>query len=207
MKEHAKSLLIMVVPTMAFGWVVVSGTSLSLQHPPHEHLFLSYSDFACTLPWSRRSLGTLHCRLSHSNRSSYLCCHHTFVSLASAGSTWHLPILCLGGIFATKHVPVDIRRILSAESAANDGLAYPFLSIAIYLTVETSTRVAIEKWFLIGWLCKLVHVVHHFDFLIWLHGTDQVILGTVLGAVLGQLLFTTREHFGLIFLQGSYSLN
>lgn len=25
MKEHAKSLLIMVVPTMAFGWVVIAG--------------------------------------------------------------------------------------------------------------------------------------------------------------------------------------
>ena len=28
MKEHAKGLLVMVVPTMAFGWVVVSGASL-----------------------------------------------------------------------------------------------------------------------------------------------------------------------------------
>lgn len=63
-------------------------------------------------------------------------------------------IFCLGGKFAAMHVPVDIRRILSAESAANDGLAYPFLSLAIYLTVETSTRVAIGKWFLIGWLCE-----------------------------------------------------
>jgi hypothetical protein len=36
-------------------------------------------------------------------------------------------------------------------------------------------------------------------FLIWLRGTDQVILGTVLGAVLGQFLFTTREYFGLLF--------
>src|SRR5258707_780552 len=64
-------------------------------------------------------------------------------------------IFYIGGRFATKHVPVDLRRILSAESAANDGLAYPFLSIAIYLTVETSTRVAIGKWFLVGWLCEL----------------------------------------------------
>lgn len=31
MKDHAKSLLIMVVPTMAFGWVVVSGMSLNLR--------------------------------------------------------------------------------------------------------------------------------------------------------------------------------
>jgi NhaP-type Na+/H+ or K+/H+ antiporter len=68
------------------------------------------------------------------------------------------PIFCLGGRFATKHVPEEIRHILTAEAAANDGLAYPFLSIAIYLTVETSTRVAIGEWFLVGWLCKLVHV-------------------------------------------------
>lgn len=53
-----------------------------------------------------------------------------------------------------KHVPPNLRRILSAESAANDGLAYPFLSISIYLTVESSRGVAIGKWFLIGWLCE-----------------------------------------------------
>ena len=32
-----------------------------------------------------------------------------------------------------------------------------------------------------------------------MHGADEVILGTVLGAVLGQLLFTTREYLGLLF--------
>ena len=30
MKHHAKSLLVMVVPTMAFGWIIVAGTPLSL---------------------------------------------------------------------------------------------------------------------------------------------------------------------------------
>ena len=59
----------------------------------------------------------------------------------------------LGGKFAIKHVPTNLRRILAAESAANDGLAYPFLSISIYLTVESSRKVAIGKWFLVGWLC------------------------------------------------------
>lgn len=63
---------------------------------------------------------------------------------------------------------MNIRRLLTAESASNDGLAYPFLAISIYLTVETSVRTAIGKWFLVGWLY-------------------QVILGTVLGAVLGHL--------------------
>ncbi|KAJ4468221.1 Sodium/hydrogen exchanger [Lentinula aciculospora] len=83
------------------------------------------------------------------------------------------PIICaaiVGGKFAVKHVPVNLRRILLAESAANDGLAYPFLSISIYLTVESSKRVAFGKWFLVGWLY-------------------QVILGVVLGIVMG-LLFS-----------------
>ena len=50
-------------------------------------------------------------------------------------------------------MPLNLRRVLSAESAANDGLAYPFLSISIYLTIESSRRVAIGEWFLVGWLC------------------------------------------------------
>lgn len=67
------------------------------------------------------------------------------------------PILAaaiIGGKFAIKNVPGHIRRLLSAESAANDGLAYPFLSISLYLTLESSSRVAVRKWFLVGWLCK-----------------------------------------------------
>lgn len=40
MQEHAKSLLVMVVPTMLFGWFVVSGTSYHLHHLPCQHPFL-----------------------------------------------------------------------------------------------------------------------------------------------------------------------
>lgn len=79
-------------------------------------------------------------------------------------------IPCLGGSFATKYVPVEIRHILSAEAAANDGMAYPFLSIAIYLTIETSIRAAIGKWFLVGWLCKSSiseMQYQNFDFIPW----------------------------------------
>ncbi|KAG1770447.1 Sodium/hydrogen exchanger family-domain-containing protein [Suillus occidentalis] len=133
MKEHAKSLLIMVVPTMAFGWVVVAGIIQALF--PGLNYISSLCIAACLTPTD--------------------------------------PVTCAAitrGKFATKHVPVNIRRILSAESAANDGLAYPFLAISIYLTVETSVRTALGKWFLVGWLY-------------------QVILGTALGAVLG-LLFS-----------------
>jgi NhaP-type Na+/H+ or K+/H+ antiporter len=60
----------------------------------------------------------------------------------------------VNGTWAEKHVPRNLRLILAAESAANDGLAYPFLSIAFYLTVDATTRQAFGDWFLNGWLCK-----------------------------------------------------
>ncbi|KAG1862573.1 Cation/H+ exchanger [Suillus subalutaceus] len=129
MKKHAKSLLAMVVPTMAFGWVVVAAVIHALF--PKLDYISALCIAACLTPTD--------------------------------------PVTCAAithGNFAKKHVPEDIRHILLAEAAANDGLAYPFLSISIYLTMETSVRTAIGKWFLVGWLY-------------------QVILGTVLGAVVG----------------------
>ncbi|KAG1867350.1 Cation/H+ exchanger [Suillus subluteus] len=131
MKKHAKSLLVMVVPTMAFGWVVVAAVIHTLF--PKLDYISALCIAACLTPTD--------------------------------------PVTCAAithGKFAKKHVPEDIRHILLAEAAANDGLAYPFLSISIYLTTETSVRTAIGKWFLVGWLY-------------------QVILGTVLGASLGFL--------------------
>ncbi|PAV23171.1 Sodium hydrogen exchanger [Pyrrhoderma noxium] len=127
--EHARSLLIMVVPMMAFGWFIVAGIILALF--PSLSFISSLAIAACLTP--------------------------TDPILAAA---------IIGGKFAIRNVPSHVRRVLSAESAANDGLAYPFLSISIYLAVEESKRSAFGKWFLIGWLY-------------------QVILGTVLGAVLG----------------------
>ncbi|KAK7685329.1 hypothetical protein QCA50_011693 [Cerrena zonata] len=128
--DHAKGLLVMVVPSMAFGWLVVAGILKALF--PAYNFVSALAVAACLTPTD--------------------------------------PIICaaiVGGKFAIKHVPTNLRRILAAESAANDGLAYPFLSIAIYLTVEESRKVAIGKWFLVGWLY-------------------QVILGVVLGGTLGK---------------------
>ncbi|KAF8906575.1 Sodium/hydrogen exchanger family-domain-containing protein [Gymnopilus junonius] len=88
------------------------------------------------------------------------------------------PIICaaiVGGKFARKHVPINLRQLLSAESAANDGLAYPFLSLSLYLTLDKTREAAITHWVLIGWLY-------------------QVILGIVLGAILG-LLFSHLMKF------------
>ncbi|KAH8994077.1 Sodium/hydrogen exchanger family-domain-containing protein [Lactarius akahatsu] len=74
----------------------------------------------------------------------------------------------IGGNFAVTNVPLPIRQLLTAESASNDGLEYPFLSISIYLTTEASRATAFEKWIIISWLY-------------------QVILGTTLSAIIGHL--------------------
>ena len=61
-----------------------------------------------------------------------------------------------GGKFAEKHIPLNLRRILLAESATNDGLAYPFLTVSLYLALESSRQAALQKWFLIGCLCMRI---------------------------------------------------
>ncbi len=76
----------------------------------------------------------------------------TFLSslLIAAAVTPTDPILAqavIGGKFADKHVPAHIRHILSAESGSNDGAAFPFLGIALYLTIEKNTGTAIGRWF------------------------------------------------------------
>lgn len=60
------------------------------------------------------------------------------------------PILAqavIGGAFADKHVPAHIRHMLSAESGSNDGAAFPFLGIALYLTLDASPGHAVGEWF------------------------------------------------------------
>ncbi|KAF8263512.1 Cation/H+ exchanger [Lactarius quietus] len=131
MAEHATSLLIMVVPTMAFGWFVSAA---------FIHLLFPNLDFLSSLVISA-------------------CLTPTDPIISAA---------VIGGGFADRYVPEDIRNLLVAESASNDGLAYPFLSISIYLTTEASRATAFEKWIVIG--CFY-----------------QVIFGTILGATIGHL--------------------
>ncbi|OCH91621.1 hypothetical protein OBBRIDRAFT_728394, partial [Obba rivulosa] len=79
------------------------------------------------------------------------------------------PILAaavIGGKYADKHVPAHLRHLLAAESGCNDGAAFPFLFISLYLITDSSTGKAISDWFLRLWLY-------------------QVILGVVLGSLLG----------------------
>jgi NhaP-type Na+/H+ or K+/H+ antiporter len=60
------------------------------------------------------------------------------------------PILAqavIGGKFADKHVPAHVRHMLAAESGCNDGAAFPFLGIALYLTLDKSDGHAVGHWF------------------------------------------------------------
>lgn len=67
------------------------------------------------------------------------------------------PILAaavVGGKYADKHVPAHLRHLLAAESGCNDGAAFPFLFISLYLTLDETTGEAMRDWFLSLWLCK-----------------------------------------------------
>ncbi|WVQ88108.1 hypothetical protein IAS59_001842 [Cryptococcus gattii] len=89
--------------------------------------------------------------------------------VVAAGVTPTDPILAqavIGGKFADKHVPAHIRHLLSAESGSNDGAAFPFLYIALYLLLDASPGHAVGEWFYMTW-------------------AYEIILGVVIGAILG----------------------
>lgn len=64
------------------------------------------------------------------------------------------------GRFADKNIPVELQRIIAAESGSNDGLGYPFLLLPIYLMQYTGdggagqtggAAKAMGYWFGITW--------------------------------------------------------
>lgn len=97
------------------------------------------------------------------------------------------PILAaavVGGKYADKHVPAHLRHLLAAESGCNDGAAFPFLYIALYLILDDTTGHAIRDWFLLLWLC-MSSLNKSFLYLNIIFDPDQVILGVVIGAFIG----------------------
>lgn len=57
------------------------------------------------------------------------------------------------GKFAEKHVPLNVRNILSAESGANDGLGMPYLLLGLMMLDATKTTGQIAgRWITYGWL-------------------------------------------------------
>ncbi|KAJ6487699.1 Sodium/hydrogen exchanger family-domain-containing protein [Mycena sanguinolenta] len=95
------------------------------------------------------------------------------------------PILAaavVGGKYADKHVPAHIRHLLAAESGCNDGAAFPFLYLSLYLILDDTTNDAIRDWFLKLWIY-------------------QIILGVVIGSLIGfgfRYLMKFSERHSLI---------
>ena len=103
------------------------------------------------------------------------------------------------GKFADKNIPKDLQKIIIAESGANDGLAYPFLYLPLYLIKYTAeggagspggVRVAMGLWFGETW-----------GYTIFL----SILYGAVVGWIAKELLhyaeekkFVDRESF-LVF--------
>lgn len=90
------------------------------------------------------------------------------------------------GKFAQKHVPSHIRHLLQAESGCNDGAAFPFLYLALFLNYReaNSAGSAIGHWILLGkstfWqeaCCSKA-----FPSIVILY---QIILGIVIGTITG----------------------
>ncbi|BGO95795.1 hypothetical protein NBRC10512_001633 [Rhodotorula toruloides] len=90
----------------------------------------------------------------------------------AAGVTPTDPILASSvvgkGKYAQEHVPSHIRHVLQAESGCNDGAAFPFLYLALFLLLrgEHSIGQAVGYWVLLVLLY-------------------QIILGVIIGSVIG----------------------
>jgi NhaP-type Na+/H+ or K+/H+ antiporter len=82
------------------------------------------------------------------------------------------------GDVATNNLPARIRHLLSGESGANDGLAYPFVFLAI-LMLERPAGEAIVQW-----LTRIV---------LW-EVLGAVVLGALIGYVAGKLLEWARKR-------------
>ncbi|KAF1847025.1 uncharacterized protein K460DRAFT_51881 [Cucurbitaria berberidis CBS 394.84] len=116
MEKHWKSVTLLLIPVMTFGWLI---TSLFIWGLFHTHL--NWLDSLCIAA----------------------CVTATDPVLASS--------VVGKGKFA-KRVPKHLRDLLSAESGCNDGMAFPFVYLAIYLIRyrPDATKVAYH------WICYTV---------------------------------------------------
>ncbi|MBD2199563.1 MULTISPECIES: cation:proton antiporter domain-containing protein [Calothrix] len=89
------------------------------------------------------------------------------------------------GIVAEDNLPGRLRHLISAESVANDGLAYPFVLLSILMLQRNSTE-ALSEWF--------YHVV------LWEVG-GAVLCGAVLGYI-GSCLSRCSEGMGKSLING-----
>ena len=93
------------------------------------------------------------------------------------------PILAnavIKGKFANRYIPGHLRNLLSVESAANDGLGFPFLMLPIFMTLHKSNvGAALTEWMLRTWLYEIFF---------------SIVVGFILGWVAKKLLEKSEEH-------------
>ena len=77
--DHALGLCVMVVPTMAFGWLVVAGKSICAFTEAVPLISIRSRDIR-RVPAHQLHLVPRHCRLSYTNRPHYLCSYRRSVS-------------------------------------------------------------------------------------------------------------------------------
>lgn len=84
------------------------------------------------------------------------------------------------GRFAEKHVPINLRNIIVAESGANDGLGFPFLFLALYLLARTGEDRGTSVGTEIGR---------------WVYGVllYRILLSCIYGAIVGVLAHKTLK--------------
>jgi sodium/hydrogen antiporter len=137
--RHWKSLFLLLAPVMTYGWLVSSA-------------FIYWLIPALNFVYSAPSCSDL--------KVDALC--------VGACVTATDPVLASSvvgkGKFA-RRVPGHLRNLLSAESGSNDGMAIPFLYLAVYI-IQYKTGRSIKDWILI--------IVLY-----------EVVMGTVLGAIIG----------------------
>lgn len=68
------------------------------------------------------------------------------------------------GKFAADHVPSHVRHLLQAESGCNDGAAFPFLYLALFLELRGSDSAgkAIGRWVYLAVICALFRICYGF---------------------------------------------
>ncbi|KDN47405.1 hypothetical protein RSAG8_03545, partial [Rhizoctonia solani AG-8 WAC10335] len=145
LRDHARSLIALVVPVMAWGWFISAGL----------------------ICWIFPALSFTSALVISS------CLTPTDPVLANA---------IVSGRWAEQNVPENLRLLLAAESAANDGLAYPFLYVSLKILTGGTQPLKIAKF-------------------IWESLVYQVLLGVLLGAFLGwvfRLLLQQAESKNLI---------
>lgn len=157
MKKHWQSLFFLLVPIMT--WVSIQPLSSFLMN---NNIYIISSGLVCLCGFDIFSytgsivpLFTSSRCLFNTYRPDSRSCRYWRKVCRQTRSRTPSPsyVLCLPFLSFHPHVANIVWTVLAAESGCNDGAAFPFLFIALYLTLQKSDARAVEDWFLITILC------------------------------------------------------